>query len=430
MVASRELRHKEHLTIAPALNLKVLPTAAIYGGNGSGKSNFCLALQFARDLILKPKISEDDSIDVEPFRLDEKSDKEPTTFAFEVLVGSEVFKYSFAVTRNRVREESLRILKGNKAGLVYSRGVVEDKDDWDLDYFENLKLRKEEAEFIKFKARDTLPSQLFLNALRGRKIPIADSLTDWFKNVLTLMGPNTNFKTMEFTRTGRENLRGYCIETLNRSHTGIDKIDGEEVPFETADIPTKLKTMIKDQLKENVSFDLVGPEKRYSVFLENGQLKCRQLVTYHHARNGNLVRFEVSDESAGTQRLIDLLPAFYELVSNNSQKVFVIDELDRSLHTLLTRDLLESYLASRQRESKGQLIFTTHDGLLLDQAVFRRDEFWFIDKDEDGASSLASLSDFKDVRHDKDIRKSYLLGRFGGIPIIRSSPRSTNGSRK
>ena len=108
----------------------------------------------------------------------------------------------------------------------------------------------------------------------------------------------------------------------------------------------------------------------------------------------------------------------------------MIDELDRSLHTLLTRNLLESYLAFRRNESRGQLIFTTHDGLLLDQALFRRDEFWFIDKDETGASSLTALSDFKDVRHDKDIRKSYLSGRFGGIPIIRTLPRSANGSKK
>jgi AAA15 family ATPase/GTPase len=149
-------------------------------------------------------------------------------------------------------------------------------------------------------------------------------------------------------------------------------------------------------------------------------------VTFHRASNGKPIRFEISDESAGTQRLIDLLPAFHELLAGDSKKVFIIDELDRSLHTLLTRNLLESYLASRHKESRGQLIFTTHDGLLLDQDLFRRDEFWFIDKDETGASSLTSLSDFKDIRRDKDIRKSYLLGRFGGIPTIRSLPRSIN----
>ena len=430
MVASRERQHNEHLTDLPDLGLKVLPTAVLYGGNGSGKSNFYLALEFAGTLILKPKISEDSAIDIEPFRLDDKSEKTPSTFSFEILIGNEIFKYSFAVTRTRVWEESLEVIKGNKSVVVYSRQVVQDKDEWKLDYFEKLELPKDEAEFIKFKARDTLPNQLFLNAVRGRKIPVTDLLNGWFKNNLELIDPHTTFKTMSFTRKGQDKLRGYCVEALNKAHTGIDKIDGEEVPFESADIPKGLKAMIKEKIDDKSIFELAGPEKRYSVFLEDGKLKCLQLVTFHRASNGNQVRFDISDESAGTQRLIDLLPAFHELLAGDSKKVFVIDELDRSLHTLLTRSLLENYLKSRHKESRGQLIFTTHDGLLLDQDLFRRDEFWFIDKDESGASSLTALSDFKDVRHDKDIMKSYLLGRFGGIPIIRSLSRSLKAAGK
>ena len=91
MVASRERQHNEHLTDLPYFGLKVLPTAVLYGGNGSGKSNFYLALQFAGTLILKPKISEDSAIDIEPFRLDDKSEKTPSTFAFELLIGNEIF---------------------------------------------------------------------------------------------------------------------------------------------------------------------------------------------------------------------------------------------------------------------------------------------------------------------------------------------------
>jgi len=426
MVASRERQHKEHVSDFPALGLKVLPTAVLYGGNGSGKSNFFLALEFARTLILTPKNNEDATIGIEPFRLDDKSEKAPSTFAFELLIGNEVFKYSFAVTRTRVWEESLEVIKGNESVVVYSRQVVQGKDAWKLDYFDKLDLPKDEADFIKFKARDTLPNQLFLNAVRGRKILITDLLNGWFKDNLELIDPKTNFKTMNFTRKGQDKLRGYCNEALNKAHTGIDKIDGEEVSFESAEIPKGLKALIKEKLDENSIFELVNPEKRYSVFLEDGRLRCLQLVTFHRASNGKPIRFEISDESAGTQRLIDLLPAFHELLAGDSKKVFIIDELDRSLHTLLTRNLLESYLASRHKESRGQLIFTTHDGLLLDQDLFRRDEFWFIDKDETGASSLTSLSDFKDIRRDKDIRKSYLLGRFGGIPTIRSLPRSIN----
>jgi hypothetical protein len=421
MVASRERQHKERLTTVPSLKLKVLPVAALYGGNGSGKSNFYYALAFARNLIMRPKGSEDGSIDVEPFRLDEKSEARPSEFAFEILLGREVFKYAFAVSRKRVYKESLEVLKGGKGTVIYSRSVEQEKDKWDLQYFAKLHLPKDEAEFVKFKARDTLPNQLFLNAVRGRKIPILEDLANWFRRTLVLIDPASTSNTMDFSAKGQVKFRGFCAKALNKAQTGIDRVEGEETAFEAVDLPKGLKEMFKERIKDNEAVQIVSPDrKRYTFFREKEQLKCLQLVTYHRGTAGKQIRFDVSEESEGTQRLIDLLPTFHDLLASNSSKVVVVDELNRSLHTLLTRNLLEGYLASRGTESRGQLIFTTHDGLLLDQSLFRRDEFWFIDKDEAGASTLSALSDFKDVRHDKDIRKSYLLGRFGGIPIIRS----------
>ena len=114
--------------------------------------------------------------------------------------------------------------------------------------------------------------------------------------------------------------------------------------------------------------------------------------------------------------MIDLLPAFLELEAGKSQKVYVIDEVDRSLHTALTRDLLETYLRGCSPESRAQLLLTAHDVFLMDQRLLRRDEIWIAERDAAGASRLFSLSDYKEVRYDKDIRKSYLLGRLGGIP--------------
>jgi AAA15 family ATPase/GTPase len=152
-------------------------------------------------------------------------------------------------------------------------------------------------------------------------------------------------------------------------------------------------------------------------------IEAFRLTTYHKGVDGKHVVFEIPDESEGTERMIDLLPAFFELTNPTSNKVFFIDELDRSLHTHLTRALVESFLESRTTESRAQLLFTTHDPLLLDQELLRRDEIWFIDKLEDGHSRLTALSDFKGIRYDKDIRKNYLLGRFAGLSPIRRLPR-------
>jgi AAA15 family ATPase/GTPase len=123
-------------------------------------------------------------------------------------------------------------------------------------------------------------------------------------------------------------------------------------------------------------------------------------------------------ESDGSRRVIDLLPVFLDLCADKSRKVYVIDELDRSLHTLLTRHMLEGYLSSCSPQSRAQLLFTTHDVLLMDQELLRRDEMWVAERTESGMSSLTSFSEYKDVRYDKDIRKSYLQGRLGGIPRV------------
>jgi AAA15 family ATPase/GTPase len=104
--------------------------------------------------------------------------------------------------------------------------------------------------------------------------------------------------------------------------------------------------------------------------------------------------------------------------SQGFKKVYVIDEVDRSLHTLLTHKLLDAYLATCSTETRTQLLLTTHDVLLMDQNLLRRDEMWVAERDASGNSSLMSFSEYKDIRYDKDIRKSYLQGRLGGIPRI------------
>nr|WP_237394924.1 AAA family ATPase [Methylacidimicrobium sp. AP8] len=127
---------------------------------------------------------------------------------------------------------------------------------------------------------------------------------------------------------------------------------------------------------------------------------------------------------------MDLLPAFCDLCDQDSKKVYLIDEVDRSLHTLLLRRLLEAYLAGCSPRSRRQLLFTTHDVLLMDQELLRRDEMWVTERDAGGVSRLFWFSDYKGVRYDKDIRKSYLQGRLGGIPriVVQGALSSSYGS--
>jgi len=151
---------------------------------------------------------------------------------------------------------------------------------------------------------------------------------------------------------------------------------------------------------------------------KDGTLVAKKLVTYHAKSDGTEEKFEMRQESDGSKRLIDILPAFLDMSTGKTNKVYIVDELDRSLHTLLTRNLLELYLSTCSANSRAQLLFTTHDVLLMDQQLFRRDEMWVTERAADGVTNLQSFSEYKDVRADKNIRKSYLQGRLGGIPRI------------
>ena len=121
--------------------------------------------------------------------------------------------------------------------------------------------------------------------------------------------------------------------------------------------------------------------------------------------------FEYSDESDGTQRLFDLIPIFFA-----QNRVILIDEIDRSLHTNLTRKFIEFFF-SAANDNSSQLIATTHDSNLLDLDLLRQDEIWFVERKKDHSSCIYSLNKFKE-RFDKKIEKEYLIGRYGAIPIL------------
>jgi len=239
------------------------------------------------------------------------------------------------------------------------------------------------------------------------------------------VAPDTRFGPFEQFLDEGHALYTTMNYMLSQLDTGIVHLGGEEIPFENIPLPGSLKIKLQEDVKEGMSVRLLSEpiNERFIITRKGGELTAKKLITYHPQSNGAEVKFEMRQESDGSQRIIDLLPAFLEIAAAGSKKVYVIDEVDRSLHTLLTRQLLESYLSGCSPESRAQLLFTTHDVLLMDQQLLRRDEMWVTERDADGVSSLLSFSEYRDVRYDKDIRKSYLQGRLGGVPrILLSGP--------
>ena len=142
--------------------------------------------------------------------------------------------------------------------------------------------------------------------------------------------------------------------------------------------------------------------------------RVARLVAEHRDDSGQPVAFSLSDESDGTRRVLDLLPALYQ--AKGGRRVFVIDEIDRSLHPLLAKKFLEFFLRLDSRE-RGQMILTTHEANLMDLELLRRDEIWFTEKNRASETSVYSLSDFN-IRTDLKVAKGYLQGRFGAIPFL------------
>jgi len=388
---------------------RILPIAAIYGGNASGKTNLFKALSFTKNLILKGT-KPDSLIPVETYRLDGNSAAKATRFSFELLIDETIYEYSFAVTRKAILEERLVKITSTSEKVLFDR----------RDGKPNFGAGVVDIPFLSFAFQGTRDNQLFLTNSVSQKVDTFRPVYDWFNNCLELVAPDSRFEPFEQFLDEEHPLYSTMNEMLQKLDTGIAHLGGEEIPFDNLPLPDALKTMLKEDVREGMSVRVVSDPsvERYIVTRKQGELIAKKLVTYHQKPDGTETKFELQQESDGSQRIIDLLPAFLEISARKSAKVFVIDEVDRSLHSLLSRHLLEGYLKSCAPESRSQLLFTTHNVLLMDQHLLHRDEMWVAERDSSGASQLRSFSEYKDVRFDKDIRKSYLQGRLGGIPRI------------
>jgi len=352
----------------------------------------------------------DSLIEAEPFRLDTDSSSKPSRFVFELLINEDIYKLSFSVTWKAVLEEKLALLTSAGEKVLYDR----------RDGKPNFEKSLAKDEFLKFAFQGTRDNQLFLTNSVFQNADHFRPVYNWFKNNLELVAPDSRFEPFEQFLDKNNPLYSTMNEMLPRLDTGIAHIDGLDIPIENIPIPDSVLTSLHEDVKEGKTVRLknIPINESFVLTRKNGQLNAKALVAYHRKSDGTEAPFEIREEADGTQRLIDLLPAFLDLTSPNSERVYIIDEFDRSLHTLLTRNLLEAYLAACSPETRSQLLLTTHDVLLMDQQLLRRDEMWVTERDDTGASSLISFAEYKDIRYDKDVRKSYLQGRLGGIPRI------------
>lgn len=412
LYASKERFSSEHNFVLPPIyrKAKVLPLAAIYGINGSGKTSFIEALDFLRFMIVEG-MPVNRRIPINSFKLDSDSINKPSKFVIEFYVDSTIYKYKVSLSQMRIISEELLSKNSRKWEPIFKR---------DLDSFALFgNFNTEQNQLIEMNTR---PNQLYLHtavALNSKEyLPIYN----WFANNLQLLGVNAQYNRYSAIFL-RNDFKAFINDKLKKYNTGIEGIDLQPVPLNSVPIPEDaLRDIIATapMNSENATAQIrVDDSTRGSdiyifTVTKEGEIEVSKIVLLHASTTGELTRFELSDESRGTQRLLELLPLFFEMASleneTSESKVFVIDELDQSFHTTLTLNLIKDYLKSCTATSKHQLIFSLHDLMLMDQNVLRKDEMWFCNKRNQNEAELTCVGNITGVRSDTDILKNYVKG--------------------
>jgi hypothetical protein len=411
LIPGRMQQHPSHILSAgeSRYDMDVLRAAVLYGANASGKSNLVKAISFARNFILKgsqPK----ESLPVKPFKLDRACLEQPSRFEFEFRHQERNYLYGFALTAQSVQEEWLYELKKTTETLIFERKTGPDGNA--LLEFGKIKAAKKEKDLLHFVAQGTRPNQLFLRESIERNLKHFEAVYQWFAEVLVIVFPESRHLFRLLEQAGETQA---IVDYLQAFDTGVCGYDVLPVQPK-AEFPPEIVEELTKKLEPGGSLVVINQNngQRYQ-FSKNQQqeLIAMKLMLRHRMAGGEeTVLMDSNEESDGTVRLLDLAPIL--AIPPDKPRVFIVDELDRSLHPAICYQLLQQFLA---QPAKSQLIVTTHESNLLDFDLLRRDEIWFVEKDQGGASRVYSLEEFT-PRYDKDIQKGYLLGRFGAIPVI------------
>ena len=380
---------------------KILKSAAIYGGNASGKSNFVKSLNFMKYMVknsFKNALSDNKNLMIENFLLNNQSVKSPSLFEIVFYHKNVRYRYGFEIFNGEIINEWLYSTIHKKEVFLFERER------------QNFRINKSSfKEGINLESK-TRKNVLFLSLVAQFNGEITNNVIDWFNNVNIISGIQDlgySFYTIEKLRNDK-NFKSWLsriLRSLEIANLSIEEIDLEN---------EELEKFLKNTNNKNI-INIVNTA--------NGvKSKKIQILTWHNKFDENNLLIETipfdfdRQESEGTKKFFYLLGPWYDTLKNG--RILIVDELDSRLHTLLTKRLIE--LFHKYNKNRAQLIFTSHDSLLLDKNLFRRDQIWFVEKDQFGSSQLYSLADFKTklVRKSSSFYKNYLEGKYGAITDI------------
>lgn len=347
---------------------RVLRTVALYGANGSGKSNLINAMGFFQWFVKNNFSRSPDDLTLQmPFIFQSKEKlSEAGEFEVILLIDGVRYQYGFQIDSQRILEEWLLVYKTQKGQAWFERKYQPEADRYEYRYSDKLLGTKKVWE------DSTRSNALFLSTAVQFNSEMLIPVHDW---IVKMMAPFNFF--------------------------GTDNFNSDST-----------KSLLVDQASKNQILSFL---QRCDIPISEFHQSEKQDLFFQHKIEDHSYYIPFISESLGTQRLFTLAAPILSVLE--AGKFAIIDELESSLHPLLVQRLLEMFHDPNVNTKGAQLIFTTHNTLLLDQSMFRRDQIWMVEKDSHQATNLVPLTDFQ-IRKDLSLEKAYLQGRFGAIPIL------------
>ena len=407
--ASKDRNLKEQLWMSESRYIpNILKAAFIFGPNAGGKSNLIKAFYYAKSIVLgEPNPLRNRTI---YFKLCPDCAQKPIFFEFEMLIKRKIYRYGFEIKEGVISREWLWNINSTGEHKVYER-TFDKLQKNKIGYGDNYKVLQQD-EYFNFVLKGTPENKLFLTETINRNIELFRDVFEWFKKIVIIY-PHSKLQSFNVLINNEFLLQEYR-KLMKLCDLGIDDINIEKI--EADEVLNKLPSAVRDNLRMDLPGNItLKTDERYSMNFKNGiQEAYRILISHKIPATETKVEFKINEESDGTNRIFDLIPVLQLL---QEDAIVLVDELDRSLHPLVSRAFIKAlFVANKQHQ--GQFIVTTHDATLLDVKLLRRDLIWFIRKNYKMESTLYSLQEFEQVRNDKALQKAYLAGLYGAIPII------------
>lgn len=423
MIPSNKIRKKpEHVIDIKSTSL--LKYAVFYGANASGKTNLVKALSFIQYCVTR-------SIPINATtcfcKNREENKTKPSCFELQFSIGDNFYAYGFSVildTRTVAEEWLYQLYQNGSTKVLFERKRGEKPKLGDKIKLSN----QDEGKFAIYSDDfDDSSNLLFLTFMNKSKKLAADSklsffkeIYSWFAKSLYIVTPDTSLRNLEYYYD--DTSIAQITDLIRLFDTGISEIERVRITAEELkktippDVYEDIFESIRQQYEEfgSASVRMIVRVDANVFYIESNETDDPIITTISLKHKRSFYDFNYDEESDGTRRLFELLDM---LLTQSEDCVYIVDELERSLHPKLTEKIIEQF-EEIHKGKRIQLILTTHEASIMDQELFRRDEIWFIERDANNTSNIYSLDRFKQ-RYDKKLSKAYLEGRYGAIPVFK-----------